>query len=84
MSRLQCRRAEQDAVIRHNSDTLAMDTCEACHKRRPVLALELAEARTVDEPRNDVAHVEGLPDVCADDTVQFMCRIEGFVECIEL
>ena len=54
MGRFQRRLREQDAVVGHNSDTLPVQVSEARHHRRPVAFLELMEAATVDQSRNDL------------------------------
>ena len=69
MCRLQGRRREQNPIIRDDADWVAVYRGEARYDRGPILALELAEARAIDDARDDIAHVEGLAHVGADDTV---------------
>lgn len=69
MARLQRTLAKQDPVVRDDAHEGAMDVREARDERLAVCAFELAEPRAIDEPRNDVAHIKWLSDVCSDDAV---------------
>src|SRR6185295_102416 len=66
---------EQDAVVRDDRDGAAPDTREAAHERRAIVRLELMELGTIDEPSDDLAHVERLARVLGQDAVQLV-RIE--------
>lgn len=79
MRRLKRRVREQNPVVRDDADRVAVDRREARHHGCSELALKLAEARAVDDARDDVPHVEGLAYVGADDAVEFISRVEWCV-----
>ena len=52
---------EQHAVVGEDADLVAPDVREAADQRRAVGRLVFVEAAAVDDPRDDLAHVELLP-----------------------
>src|SRR6516162_688930 len=55
--------AEQDAVVGDDTDRVAPDMGKAADQRLAVELFELIEFRTVDQTRDDVAHVERLASI---------------------
>lgn len=46
------------------------------HDSRPVFAFELPETAAVDYARYDISYIECLTNVSANDTVQFVSRVQ--------
>ena len=67
---------KEDAVVGDDADRIAPDVREAADDRRPVARLELVKIRTIDDARNDFAHVERLLAVGRNHAVQLVGRIE--------
>ena len=73
--RLQSRLGEEDAVVGDDADEESRQPGEAADERRAVARLELLEARAVHQPRDDLAHVVGLPDVRGKDAVDLFAVV---------
>ena len=83
---------EQHAVVGDDPDGVAADARETADERRAVQRLELVELGSVDQPRNDFAHVVRMPRIARDDSIEFLggergrhrlagrCRRTGAVE----
>src|SRR5690606_8576771 len=69
--------AEQDAVIRQNTDWMSPDMGAAAHQGRAVQGLEFLEFGTVDDAGDDLAYVVGLAGIDGNDAVEFAGRVEG-------
>ena len=79
MRRFQRRFRKQHAVVRDDADQKSVESREAGHERRAVARLELVEPRTVDDARDDLAHVVGPADVGVDDAVKILgCVVRLF------
>ena len=63
---------EQDAVVGQNADRMAFDVGEAADERDAVARSEFGKIRTVDDARDDFAHVVGLARIPGHDAVQFV------------
>src|SRR5204862_6626265 len=74
---------EENAVVGDDPDRVAPDPREAGDERRPVERLELVEARAVDDPRDDLAHVVRLPRALRDDAVELLGRVERLQDGLE-
>jgi len=59
--------AEQDAVVAQDADRPAVEMGVAADERRAIVGLELQEARAIDQPGDDLTHVEGDARVGGDD-----------------
>mmetsp|Transcript_15820 Transcript_15820/g.36889 ORF Transcript_15820/g.36889 Transcript_15820/m.36889 type:complete len:228 (-) Transcript_15820:673-1356(-) len=79
MGGLEGRLGEEDSVVGDDAHALAVDLGEAGDHRGAVLRLELVEARPVDDPRDHVANVEGLPRVDGDDPAELLGGVERLV-----
>jgi hypothetical protein len=69
---LEARRAEQDSVVRDDPDGEALDVGEAADERLAVPCLELVQLRSIDQPRDHLAHVVRLTGVRRDHAVQLV------------
>ena len=67
---------EEHAVVGDDADLVAVDPSEAAHERAAVLPLELVELRRVEQPREQLAHVERLTRVARHEAVQLRRREE--------
>src|ERR1700759_1735372 len=74
MRALQRALAEQDAVIGDDADRITPDMRKAANQRLTIKLLELVEFRTIDQPGNDVPHVERPAAVGGNNTVDFLGR----------
>src|SRR6185312_11177800 len=72
MRSLQRAFAEENSVVGDDADRIAPDMGEAADQGLPVELLELVELRAVDQPRDDVAHVERLAPVDRNHTVNIL------------
>ena len=75
MRALQRRIREQHAVVGDDADRKAVDMGEAANERGAIERLEFVELAAVDEARDDLALVERLLQIGADDAGNFR-RIE--------
>ena len=67
------------AVVAEDADRVAVDRGPTADHRRAVAWLELLEARAVDDAADDVAHVDGLAQVAADEPEQLLGVVERLV-----
>ena len=70
------RLGEQDAVVREDSDRIALDPREAADERLPVQRLELVETAAVDESGDDLPRIDLMAEVLGDEAVQ-IGRVDG-------
>ena len=66
---------EEDALIREDSDRVALDPGEPADERRAVELLELVESRAVDDAADHGARVELVLEVLGDEPVEVL-RVE--------
>ena len=76
MRALERRFGEQDAVVGEDADRIAEDVGKARDQGLAVERLELVERAAIDDPGDDLADLEGLAQIGADDAVQ----LGGLVE----
>jgi hypothetical protein len=62
--------AHEDAVVGDDAHGVAVQARETGHQRIAIQLLELVELRAIDDARDDLAYVEGLPRIRGDDAVQ--------------
>ena len=74
---------EQDAVVGDDPDRHAVEAREAGDEGGAVARLELVEARAVDDPGDDLAHVVGLPRVPRDHAVDLLRVVERLLAGLE-
>src|ERR1700678_4578028 len=71
---------KQNAVVAEDADGNAVTVCEAGDEGRAVERLELVELRAVDQPRDDLAHVELLLEVDRNNSVE-LARVVFRLDC---
>ena len=71
-ARLLRRLAEQDAVVGHDADRVAVNTRKAADERLAEERFEFVEVGAVHNARNDFTHIIGLAAVVRDDAVEFL------------
>src|SRR5205823_11495623 len=61
---------EEDALVRQDRDGVALDGSEAADESLAVELLELLQAASVDDARDDLAHVHLVAEVLGNEAVQ--------------
>ena len=77
---LQSGRAEEDAVVGHDADAVAVDLGETSDQRGAVVALKLGEGGAVDDARDDLVDGQRLAQVGGGDAQELVGGVERFLE----